>query len=307
LTDGQLLEAFLSGRHETAFEELLKRHGPLVLGVCRRILRDPHDADDAFQATFLVLLRKAGSIGKKESVASWLYGVAYRLAVRAKAKAHRRQAHERHGTPMTTTDPFEELIWRDLRHVLDEEINQLPEPYRAAVVLCFLEGKPYAEAGRLLGCSKATVSLRLARARNWLRERLDRRGVALSLGLFLALMGQRRTLVPVPAELNLATAQAAWLWREAEQLLRSPGEPSAGTPGLIGVSAPATGLLVALGAAKVKAVAALVVLLGVLAIGVGTLSWWSEAGWAGAGKSAPAQPHGKKTMADRLQGLTPPK
>src|SRR5579883_2092198 len=94
LTDGQLLEAFISGRDETAFEELLKRHGPMVLGVCRRILRDPNDADDAFQATFLVLLRKAESIDKKESVASWLYGVAYRLAVRAKAKAHQRQAHE---------------------------------------------------------------------------------------------------------------------------------------------------------------------------------------------------------------------
>ncbi len=103
--DGQLLEAFISGCSETAFAELLKRHMPMVLGVCRRILRDPHDADDAFQATFLILLRKAGSIDKRESVAGWLYGVAYRLAVRTKAKARRRHDHERQAVPMRTADP----------------------------------------------------------------------------------------------------------------------------------------------------------------------------------------------------------
>jgi RNA polymerase sigma factor (sigma-70 family) len=306
-----LLEAFLSGRSETAFEELLKRHGPLVLGVCRRILRDPHDADDAFQATFLVLLRQAGSIDKKESVASWLYGVAYRLAVRAKAKARRRRAHESQGAPMQTVDPFEELLWRDLRSVLDEEIHRLPEKYRAAVVLCFLEGKPYAEAGRLLGCSKATVSLRLARARKWLHERLDRRGVALSLGWFPAVIEQRRALVPVAAELSQATTRAAWLWREAESLMRAGAEQKPVAPAPVAVAGAAKGVLFVLGWTKLKAVVAMLVLFGVIVVGVGAVAgWWSGDGGPGTattGKAASGPGNVKKTMTDRLRGLTPPK
>ncbi len=309
-TDGQLLDAFLSGHSEAAFAELLKRHGPLVLGVCRRILRDPHDADDAFQATFLVLLRQAGSIAKKESVASWLYGVAYRLAVRAKAKARRRRDHESQGAPMRTTDPFEELLWRDLRSVLDDEIHRLPETYRAAVVLCLLEGKPYAEAGRLLGCSKATVSLRLARARKWLHERLDRRGVALSLAWFPALKEHRRALVPVPAELNQATTQAAWLWREAEGLLRAEAGQEPGPPFSAAIPGPAKGMLAALAWTKFKAVAAVLVLLGGIVLGIGAVSGWWPAdggrGTAGTGKAASDRRQGRKTMADRLRGLTPP-
>ena len=310
-TDGQLLDAFLSGRSEIAFEELLKRHGPLVLGVCGRILRDPHDADDAFQTTFLVLLRQAASIEKKESVASWLYGVAYRLSVRAKAKARRRRAHENQGAPMRTTDPFEELSWRDLRSVLDEEIHRLPEKYRAAVVLCLLEGKPYAEAGRLLGCSKATVSLRLARARKWLHERLDRRGVALSLGWFPTLVEHRRALVPVPVELNQATTRAAWLWREAETLLRAGAEQKPVPPAPVAGAGAAKGVLFVLGWTKLKAVVAMLVLFGVIALGVGAVAgWWSAdggIGTAGTGKAASGPANVKKTMTDRLRGLTPPK
>src|SRR6516225_8951267 len=150
LSDGQLLERFAIRQEENAFAELLYRHGPMVLGVCRRILRHDHDAEDAFQATFLVLVRRAASIIKRPSVASWLFGVAYRIARKAKSREHRRRSYERQVVSKPMADPDEEILWKDLRPVLDEEVNRLPEKYRAPVVLCFFEGKAYAEAARLL-------------------------------------------------------------------------------------------------------------------------------------------------------------
>src|SRR5215467_2958000 len=140
LTDGQLLARFVTARDEAAFAALVRRHGPMVLGVCRRLLHDAHEAEDAFQATFLVLVHKARSIGRPESLGPWLHGVAYRTAARAR-QAARRRAREREAAAMPDGDPAVEVGWRDLRQVLDEELGRLAHKYRAALVLFYLEGK----------------------------------------------------------------------------------------------------------------------------------------------------------------------
>src|ERR1700730_830761 len=180
--DKPLLESFIARRDDSAFAQLLERHGPMVLSLCRRLLGNRHDAEDAFQATFLVLIRKARSIRKKDSLASWLHGVAYRVAREARAKSVRRQVHERQVSEMPPTDPASDVIWRDLRLVLDEELQRLPDKYRVPLILCYLEGKTTDEAARLLGWPRGTVGGRLARARQMLRTRLVRRGMALSAG-----------------------------------------------------------------------------------------------------------------------------
>jgi RNA polymerase sigma factor (sigma-70 family) len=208
LSDAQLLQRFVTHRDPAAFETLVQRHGPMVLGVCRQLLRDPQDAEDAFQATFLVLARKAGAIAQRELVGNWLYGVAYRVAVRARARASRRQARERQGADMTATEAADDAGERELRPVLHEEVNRLPAKYRLPVVLCYLEGKTNAEAARELGWPTGTVSGRLARARDLLRRRLVRRGLTLSAAVAV-LLARDATAVPPP--LLAATVRAALL------------------------------------------------------------------------------------------------
>src|SRR5262245_48577912 len=182
LTDTQLLEQFVSRRDPAAFEVLVWRHGPKVLGVCRHVLRHEQDAEDAFQATFLVLVRKAGSIGRRQSVGGWLARVAYRVALRAKVLADRRAAQAIPAADVPAPARPPEVIWCDLRPVLDDELNRLPEKYRAPFILCYLDGKTNEEAARELGCPRGTVASRLAWARERLRARLTRRGLALSAG-----------------------------------------------------------------------------------------------------------------------------
>lgn len=194
--DGELLERFLSQHDEAAFELLVRRHGPMVLGVCRRILRDPHDSDDAFQATFLVLLCKARSLGRRDLLANWLYGVAYRTALKARTAAARRRARERQVAARPAAEPVAEPLWGDFRAVLDEEVQRLPAKYRLPVVLCCLEEKTLTEAARELGWPAGTVSGRLARARELLRTRLTRRGIALSAGLAGSLLAEPAAAVP---------------------------------------------------------------------------------------------------------------
>jgi RNA polymerase sigma factor (sigma-70 family) len=186
-SDAALLERFLTQRDECAFELLVWRHGPLVLGACRRVLRHEQDAEDAFQATFLTLARKAASIGKGASVGCWLCKVAYRSALRVKQAARRRQALLDEWPPLEvdTTEPAELLARQEIGPVLDEEIARLPQHYRDAFVLCYLEGKTNAEAGELLGCPKGTVLSRLARARERLRRPLTVRHSALAAPLTL--------------------------------------------------------------------------------------------------------------------------
>lgn len=208
LTDGQLLERFTTERDEAAFAALVERHGPMVLGVCMRVLRDPHDAEDAFQATFLVLVHRAGSVRKGDSVASWLHGVAYRVAACARSSRARRRRREREVTRMA--QPCEGDDERaDWEPVLTEEVNRLPERYRAAVVLCYLEGRTCEEAARQLGWPPGTVKSRLARARERLQARLLRRGLAPSAIALGALHSTESATASVPPALASATVQTA--------------------------------------------------------------------------------------------------
>jgi RNA polymerase sigma factor (sigma-70 family) len=200
-TDGQLLERYAVGGDPAAFAALVERHGPMVLGVCRRALRDRHDAEDAFQATFLVLIRKARAIEKPGSLGSWLHGVAYRVAGKAKAQAARRRAREPFAARAVAVDGSEDVVWRDLRAVLDAEVDALPERYRAPLVLCYLEGKTNAEAARLLGWPRGTVATRLARARERLRSRLARRGLAPAAALLPAALSRDAGWARPPAAL----------------------------------------------------------------------------------------------------------
>ena len=196
LNEGQLLDRFLTKRDDAAFEAIVARHGPMVQGVCRGILRDPNDVDDAFQATFLVLVRKAADLRHQEVIANWLYGVAFRVARRA-----REQAMKRSHADATEIDPADSrtvpLDDFDLRPLIHEELNRLPETYRAALVLCYLEGQTHEAAATQLGWPIGTVKGRLARAKGLLRARLTRRGIAVSTaGLAVALAKETRAAVP---------------------------------------------------------------------------------------------------------------
>lgn len=191
--DAELLARFVDRRDEAAFELLLHRHGPMVLGTCRRVLADANDTDDAFQATFLVLARKAGAVGRREAVAAWLHRVAHRAALRVRTDRARRAARE---TPATDDLPGPAAPnpgLAELGRVLDEEVDRLPPRHRAAFVLCGLEGKTGEEAARVLGCPAGTVSSRLTRARERLRARLTRRGFA------PAVVAAALTVGPAPA------------------------------------------------------------------------------------------------------------
>jgi RNA polymerase sigma factor (sigma-70 family) len=192
-TDAHLLERFVTLRDEAAFELLVWRYGPLVLNVCRRVLRHPHDAEDAFQATFLTLVRKASSIGKYTSVSSWLYKVAYRIALQARRSEASQKNRERQAARPAVALP-EEPLDTDLHAALAEEVSRLPEKYRAAVVLCYFLGKTHEEAARRLGCPKGTVAVRLMRARDRLRGRLERRGLTLSAGMVAAALAEREAV-----------------------------------------------------------------------------------------------------------------
>ncbi len=209
VADRQLLEAFLAGRQEAAFAALMRRHGAMVFGVCRRVLSDWHDAEDAFQATFLVLARQAGSIRRRDSVASWLYGVAYRVSLKAKTTAARRRRHERQRpiTPVVQAGAAAGLD--ELRRVLDEELARLPEKYRAPLVLCYLEGKARDEAAEQLGWSAGALKGRLERGRELLRRRLERRGLAFSVALLVTALSQTAAKAALPAPLLAATLNAA--------------------------------------------------------------------------------------------------
>jgi RNA polymerase sigma factor (sigma-70 family) len=204
--DGELLGRFVAHRDEAAFAALVRRHGPMVQGVCCSVLHNWHDAEDAFQATFLVLARKAASIRRQQSLGSWLHAVAYHLAVKALARASRRRTHERRVADMPADDPVLDMTVRDLQRVLHEELGRLDDKHLAPLALCYLEGKTCAEAARQLGWSKGTVRGRLHRGRALLRGRLTRRGLALSAGLFTTAFTQSRAEVTARSVDALARA-----------------------------------------------------------------------------------------------------
>jgi RNA polymerase sigma factor (sigma-70 family) len=207
LSDGELLERFRRHGEQAAFTLLLQRHGPMVLSVCRRVLGNHADAEDAFQATFLVLARHARTIRRKASAGSWLYGVARQVALKALRTAARRHAHERaRPAPAAAAVPEAEL--KEQRRVVEEELGRLPEKYRAPVVLCYLEEKTHDQAARELGCPKSSLTSRLGRARELLQSRLSRRGLALpaaAAGLLL----EDAACATVPAALVLQSVRVA--------------------------------------------------------------------------------------------------
>ena len=209
LPDGQLLQRYVATRDEQAFAGLVERYGPLVLGVCKRVLQHSHDAEDAFQATFLVLARRAATLDGRGSLGNWLYAVAYRTAIKARQSAARRRARELQVLNMSTVLSSEEEEWSDLRPLLDEELNQLPVKYRAPLVLCYLEGKTQEQAARELGWPTGSMSRRMNRARDLLQERLARRGLALSTGFLFVLIAKNAGAAIVSPTLVGITAKAA--------------------------------------------------------------------------------------------------
>jgi RNA polymerase sigma factor (sigma-70 family) len=212
LTDGQLLDDYISRGEEAALEALVRRHGPMVWGVCRRVLRNHHDAEDAFQATFLVLVRKAASIASPELLANWLYGVAHQTALRARATTATRRARERQVTEMPEPAVTDQEFLNDLQPLLDQELSRLPDKYRVAIVLCELEGKTRKEAARQLGVPEGTLAARLARGRVMLAKRLARHGLAVSSGSLAAVLAPNAASASAPTSVVSSTIKAASLF-----------------------------------------------------------------------------------------------
>jgi RNA polymerase sigma factor (sigma-70 family) len=259
-TDGQLLERFATHREEAAFDVLIQRHGPMVWGVCGRVLSDPNDIDDAFQATFLVLVRKAQSIAKWESVGSWLHGVAHRVALRARMQARQRWARERQGAS-TMPHTVHDSHWPEVRGILDEELLRLPEKYRAPLVLCYLEGKTNDEAADLLGWTRGTIAGRLNRARALLRDRLARRGVGIATGALVSILSGPAAPAAMPAPLALATLQTA--------LVYAAGSATASAVPTVPAVALAEGVLGSMRSFKIRLIVAILLVLGVFGVGAG--------------------------------------
>jgi RNA polymerase sigma factor (sigma-70 family) len=215
--EGELLDRFVSRRDEAAFEELVARHGPMVLAVCRRWLDDPHDLEDAFQATFLILVRKAKALRNREALAPWLHGVSHRVARRAGATIRRRRERDSRAITessitiptSTTMNPQDELAGREVLAMVDDEILRLPENQRAAAVLCLVQGLSHEAAARALGWPLGTFKSRVAGARATLSRRLARRGLAPTA---MAAIGGQAPDIPgciVPPELSRRTVDAA--------------------------------------------------------------------------------------------------
>jgi RNA polymerase sigma factor (sigma-70 family) len=209
LNDGELLQRFMARGDHSAFAVLVQRHGPTVLGVCRRVLHHDQDTEDAFQAAFVVLARKARTIAKQDSLTSWLYKVAYRIALRLRTDKARRPVHEQLFDHASASDNLADVVRRELKQVLDEEVLRLPEKYRAPILLCYLQGQTNEEAAALLHCPTGTVKIRLLRGREILRKRLVKRGLALSVGAMLAEALSDLASAAVAQPLVRASTQAA--------------------------------------------------------------------------------------------------
>ncbi|WP_320687273.1 sigma-70 family RNA polymerase sigma factor [Gemmata algarum] len=259
LSDRELLRRFRAG-HESAFAALLRRHGTMVLRVCRRVLERPEDAEDAFQATFLVLARKAGEVAWHESIGTWLHSAAHRLSCEARRAAVRRHTRESRRTfpaPPIEGDALAEVSSRELLAILDEELAALPEENRGPLILCCMEGMSGDEAARHLGCSESTLKRRLRHARELLQERLSRRGIALPAAGFLALLAAGTAAAGLPPGLTAATTQAALAVSAGTALI--PGVVSARALELTRHLLPAV-------SAKVKLAAGLLVMSGLAAV-----------------------------------------
>lgn len=268
LGDGELLGCFVERRDETAIAALVTRHGPMVWGVCRRLL-SYHDAEDAFQATFLVLVRKAATIAPREMVGNWLYGVAHQTALQARRAAARRRTREVQVTALPDTGAAQQDLWADVQPLLDEELSRLPDIYRAVIVLCDLEGRTRKEVAGHLGCPEGTVGGRLARARAMLAKRLARRGVVLSSAALAAVLVQNAASACAPTLVASNTISAASSFAVV---------PAATGSVSVKVAALTEGVLKAMLTSKLKAVATVALLLGFIAAGATALTGrWASA------------------------------
>ena len=289
--DREALAAFVARREEAAFEALVRRHGPMVLRVCRRVLGHAQDAEDACQATFLVLARKAGSVGRAEALASWLHGVAVRTALRARRDAGRRRAREQQAPTGVGPDPAEALAWRDVQTLLESEIARLPERYRAPFVLCHLEGRSRADAAAELGLSENTLSSRLARARDRLRDRLARRGVHLTAVLAAAALTADVTVSALSVDYLQTTVRAAMQFAARQPVT-----------GLSGHVLPLThGAMTTMAVARLKWVAGVCAVGGVLAVG----TWGAGQGPGGPPSSAGSPPAAGEPPAGKVAAAVP--
>jgi RNA polymerase sigma factor (sigma-70 family) len=264
-SDQVLLEQFVSRRDEGAFAALLERHGSMVFGVCWRILHDEHLAEDAFQATFLVLARKASSICKQHSIASWLHGVALRVARKANAEAMHLKQPDARNTGALAPDPQAEVSWHEMQEILDEELEQLPDRYRLPLVLCYLEGRTRDEAAVQLGWTQGKLKGLLERGRDRLRSRLIRRGVTPSAAVSASLLAGTSSSAMVPPNLTVSTVEAAVRFAAGNTLTAC------------GISATAAslteGCLTIMSLTRIKTpITITLLLLGTLALGYGVLA-----------------------------------
>jgi RNA polymerase sigma factor (sigma-70 family) len=295
ITDADLVKRYVQQRDEAAFELLLRRHGPMVLGVCRRVLHNLHDAEDALQATFLVLVRRASSLRSPGMIGNWLYGVAYRTALHAREAAARRRAKE--AEVVARTEPPDDT-WIELRAVLDQELQRLPKKYRAIVALCDLEGRTRKEVARHLGWPEGTVASRLARGRVLLAKRLNRHGIAIT-GATLAALSQNASL---SASLLVSTVKAA----------RLVAAGHAAATGIVSVKAVSLmeGVLKAMLITKLKTIAVVTLVLG-LGVGMGVVAYQKAGGAQPGPKQAASKPKPemkalRRADLERDDNATPP-
>ncbi len=273
-SDQVLLEQFVIRRDEAAFAALLDRHGSMVFRVCRRILHDEHLAEDAFQATFLVLARKASSICKQHSVASWLHGVALRVARKANAEAIHLKKPDTRNKAGPAADPQTEVSWREMQEILDDELEQLPDRYRLPLVLCYLEGRTRDEAAVQLGWTESKLKGLLERGRDRLRSRLIRRGVTLSAAVSASLLAGTASSAMVPPNLAVSTVGAAVRFAAGNTLAACEISATAATL--------TEGCLTIMLLTRIKTtIAIMLLLLGTLALGYGVLASGLPDGKAG--------------------------
>jgi RNA polymerase sigma factor (sigma-70 family) len=289
-TDGELLARFLSSRDEDALAALVRRHAPMVWGVCRRLLNH-HDAEDAFQATFLVLVRKAADV-PGQVVANWLYGVARQTAVRLRATAAKRGRRERQVVNMPEPT-VAEVRDADLQTVLDEELSRLPDHYRGVIVLCDLEGMTRKQAARQLGIAEGSVASRLARARVMLAKRLTQRGVVFSGGSVAAVLLAGSASATAPPTLVASTIKAASLLAAGQ----AAGFVS------VEVAALTEGVVKAMFVTKIKAALVVVLILGFVATGATIFASRTAAGQDDEKPTAgkPMEPAAKKVQEEQKE------
>ena len=282
VSDGQLLDHFLDCHDEYAFAALVRRHGPMVWGVCRRIVAHHQDAEDAFQATFLVLARKATSIRPRTMVANWLFGVAHRTALKAKTMAGKRQAREKQVANLPELASVERSEWESVESLIDQELANLPDKYRIAVVLCDLEGKKGKDVARQLKIPEGTLASRLRTGRQALAKRLVRHGITLSVGALATALAQNAASAAAPIALVSSTIKAATLIVAGKTV----------AAGLVSANATALmeGVMKVMLMTKLKTALAAMVVVGLIAFGGGAAFHHAAVGQPGPSANAPATP-----------------